>query len=131
MTDKADTAAPPDTRTTTLAFERTRLAYERTMMAWIRTGTALITFGFSVYKFFQFELKTVEAEPLFIGPRGFGLVLIAIGLMTLVIGSFEYSRDLKGLRAQYVGMPRSASVMVALVVGLLGFIALVAVLLRL
>jgi len=27
------------------------------MMAWIRTGTSLITFGFSVYKFFEFEMK--------------------------------------------------------------------------
>ena len=42
---------------TTLAFERTRIAYERTMMAWVRTATSLITFGFSVYKFFQFEMK--------------------------------------------------------------------------
>ncbi|MDH5246777.1 MAG: DUF202 domain-containing protein, partial [Betaproteobacteria bacterium] len=44
-------------RNTALAVERTRVAYERTMMAWIRTATALITFGFSVYKFFEFEMK--------------------------------------------------------------------------
>ena len=40
---------------TRLAVERTRLAYERTLMAWVRTGTSLISFGFTIYKFFEFE----------------------------------------------------------------------------
>jgi len=35
----------------------------RTMMAWIRTATSLITFGFSVYKFFQIELKSAAGRP--------------------------------------------------------------------
>ena len=91
------TTGPVNTATT-LAFERTRLAYERTMMAWVRTGTSLITFGFSVYKFFQFELKKGEVDPMVIGPRGFGIALIAIGLFALVLGAFEYKRDLKQLR---------------------------------
>jgi putative membrane protein len=112
---------------TTLALERTRVAYERTMMAWIRTGTSLITFGFSVYKFFQFELKQGEVEPMIVGPRGFGLALITIGLLALVVGTFEYSRDLKQLRASYAEMPRSMSSIVALVVGMLGLCALLAV----
>ena len=47
---------PADTGTR-LAIDRTRLAYERTMMAWIRTATSLITFGFSVYKFFQLDIR--------------------------------------------------------------------------
>jgi uncharacterized membrane protein YidH (DUF202 family) len=42
---------------TRLAIDRTRLAYERTMMAWIRTAASLISFGFTIYKFFQFEIK--------------------------------------------------------------------------
>jgi Domain of unknown function (DUF202) len=41
---------------TRLAVERTRLAYERTLMAWVRTATALISFGFTIYKFFEFEM---------------------------------------------------------------------------
>ena len=39
---------------TKLAVERTRLAYERTLMAWVRTSTSLISFGFTIYKFFQY-----------------------------------------------------------------------------
>ena len=42
---------------TRLAVDRTRLAYERTLMAWVRTATSLISFGFTIYKFFQLELK--------------------------------------------------------------------------
>jgi hypothetical protein len=45
---------------TKLSYDRTRLAYENTMMAWVRTATSLITFGFSVYKFFQFGVKRAE-----------------------------------------------------------------------
>ena len=51
-----------DSVATTLALERTRIAYERTMMAWIRTATSLITFGFSVYKFFEIEMKTGQTS---------------------------------------------------------------------
>ncbi len=83
---------------TTLAFERTRIAYERTMMAWIRTATSLITFGFSVYKFFEIEMKTAPPIAMLLGPRGFGLALIGIGLLSLVLGTVEHARDLRALR---------------------------------
>ena len=46
-------AASLDT-STKLAVERTRLAHERTLMAWVRTATSLISFGFTVYKFFDY-----------------------------------------------------------------------------
>ena len=40
---------------TELAVDRTWLAHERTLMAWVRTATSMISFGFTIYKFFQFE----------------------------------------------------------------------------
>jgi putative membrane protein len=115
---------------TRLAFERTRVAYERTMMAWVRTGTSLITFGFSVYKFFQFELAgKTGGEPL-IGARGFALVLIGVGLLSLLLGTIEHRRDLKAMRQDYPGMPRSMSTPVALLMAALGALALLAVIAR-
>jgi Domain of unknown function (DUF202) len=48
---------------TRLAMDRTRLAYERTMMAWIRTAASLISFGFTIYKFFQLEIKATAPNP--------------------------------------------------------------------
>ena len=119
----------PDTATT-LAFERTRIAYDRTMMAWIRTATSLITFGFSVYKFFQIELKTMPVDQMILGPRGFGIALIATGLLSMLIGLVEHVRDMRSLRRQYVAMPKSYTSIVAVVVGVLGLFALAAVVLR-
>jgi putative membrane protein len=123
-------AAPLPDAATTLAFERTRVAYERTMMAWVRTATSLITFGFSVYKFFEFELKNSPASQMLVGPRGFGLGLIFTGLLSMLVGTIEHARDLSTLRRRYVGMPRSFSGLVGIVVGALGICALVVVALR-
>jgi len=124
--------APPIGRSTMLAFERTRVAYERTMMAWIRTATSLITFGFSVYKFFEFELKGNPAlRTMVVGPRGFGLTLIGIGLLSLLFGTLDHARDLGALRRQWPGMvARSKAGLIALVIGGLGLMAMLAVFLN-
>jgi len=113
-----------------LALERTRVAYERTMMAWIRTATALITFGFSVYKFFELEMSGKSLSASGIGSRGFALVLIGIGLLSLLLGAVEHGRDLKMLRRLYPGMPRSMTQVIAILIAALGLFALVAVVLR-
>ena len=117
---------------TTLAVERTRVAYERTMMAWIRTGTSLITFGFSVYKFFEFEMKKdMPAVPMLVGPRGFGVILIGIGLFSLVLGTLDHANDMRALRRMYPGMSiRSKAGLIALAVGGLGLLAMLAALLN-
>ncbi len=101
MTDRTSISAPGLDTATRLALERTRVAYERTMMAWIRTATSLITFGFSVYKFFEIEMKTAPPVAMLLGPRGFGLALIGIGLLSLLLGRVEHGRDLRALRQQY------------------------------
>jgi putative membrane protein len=128
---------PPDTdgapvldTGTRLAYERTRVAYERTMMAWVRTGTSLITFGFSVYKFFQYEMEGRQVGGTLIGAREFALVLICIGLGSLILGTLEHRRDLKALAASYPGMPPSLSTAVALLMAALGALALWAVIAR-
>ena len=114
-------------RNTALAFERTRVAYERTMMAWIRTATSLITFGFSVYKFFEFEMKgNLTAAPMLMGPRGFGLTLIGIGLMALLFGTLTHARDLWALRQLYPATVRSYAALISLVIGGLGLMAMLA-----
>jgi putative membrane protein len=119
-------------RNTALAVERTRVAYERTMMSWIRTGTSLITFGFSVYKFFEFEMKReLPAVPMLVGPRGFGLILIGIGLFSLVLGTLGHASDMRALRQMHPGMTiRSKSALIALAVGGLGLLAMLAALLN-
>jgi putative membrane protein len=122
----------PLSRSTILAFERTRVAYERTMMAWIRTATSLITFGFSVYKFFEFEMKgNPSLQTMVVGPRGFGLTLIGVGLLSLLFGTLDHARDLGALRQQWPGMvARSKAGLIALVIGGLGLMAMLAAVLN-
>lgn len=76
---------------TRLAVDRTRLAYERTLMAWTRTAMSLISFGFTIYKFFQYlrEGRPV-AEAGILGPRGFALLMIGSGLAALVFATLEH-----------------------------------------
>jgi putative membrane protein len=117
---------------TRLAVDRTRLAYERTLMAWVRTATSLISFGFTIYKFFQFELKgqpPPNPERL-IGARGFALIMIATGLVALLLSTFEHRRSMQAMRAEFGHVPASTAAIVAALISLLGILAFVAVILR-
>jgi putative membrane protein len=117
---------------TQLAVERTRLAHERTLMAWIRTATSLISFGFTIYKFFQFlreEGQIVRPDRL-LGSREFAMLMILAGLAALVLATLQHRRNLKRLPADSAGSPYSLATAIALVVVALGFIGLFAVIFR-
>jgi putative membrane protein len=124
---------PPQLDTATrLAVERTRLAYERTLMAWIRTATSLISFGFTIYKFFQFEAGRngpVAAAHL-ISPRQFAMILIGSGLVALLFSTIEHRANMNRMRAEYGPQPRSVSALVAALVSIMGLLAFAATLLR-
>lgn len=125
------TKAPLDI-STRLAYDRTRLAYDRTLMAWIRTGTSLISFGFTIYKFFQFEVKKADLDitKTLIGPRQFAAIMIIIGIAALLLSTFQHRQSLKKLRAEYADVPLSTAMIVASLVSVLGVIALIAVIFR-
>lgn len=124
-----DTPAKIDTATK-LAYQRTRLAQDNAVLAWIRTATSLITFGFAVYKFFQIELKGSDRTAQLIGPRGFGLTMISLGLLSILLGTLEHRRAMKELRAQYPDLPRSTAGMLAALMAGLGIVALFVVIYR-
>jgi len=114
-----------------LAVDRTRLAHERTLMAWVRTATSLISFGFTIYKFFQYlqEKSEARADRLF-GPREFALVMIGIGLMALVFATVQHRRDVVQLRHWYPGVPYSLATILAGVLSILGIVAFLTVVFR-
>ena len=124
------TPAPTDVGTR-LAVDRTRLAYERTLMAWVRTAASMISFGFTIHKFFQYQLekgqKTLDDR--LIGPREFALIMIAIGILSLVVSTLQHRHSLASLRATYGGdvVPYSTATLVAGLFGFLGALALLAV----
>jgi putative membrane protein len=115
---------------TRLSYDRTRLAYENTMMSWVRTATSLITFGFSVYKFFQFDTKGAEQVERLVTPRGFALMMITFGLVSLLAGTIQHVTSIRQLRAEYPGVPRSVAALLAGLISILGLLALIAVIFR-
>lgn len=117
-------------RSTKLAVDRTRVAYDRTMMAWIRTGTSLISFGFATYKFFQFDAERLKPHDQLIGTRSFGLLMVAIGLSSLVLGTIEHWKNMRLLAQEYPNIPRSRTTLVAFLISAAGILALLAVIFR-
>ena len=103
MATAGATPTPTIPEATLLAVERTRLAHERTLMAWVRTATSLISFGFTIFKFFQYLHGEGMAEkpPQILGARHFALLMISTGLIALVIATIQHRASLRALRAQF------------------------------
>ena len=99
-------------------------------MAWVRTSTSMISFGFTIYKFFQFvqgDRSVPHAEKL-LEPRGVALVMILIGVGGLVLATIDYRHQLDVLRRDYDAYALShGSIVLAVAtmvagLGVLGFV---------
>ena len=116
---------------TRLAIDRTRLAHERTLMAWVRTAASLISFGFTIYKFFEYMRDSGGGTPRtgLIGPRELALMMLAIGVGSLVIATIQHRRDQLALRTQFGAavVPSSLATVTAALMGLLGTALLLSV----
>ena len=131
-------SAPKDRSTvlaeerTDLALQRTIIAMERTLMAWIRTALSMIGFGFTIYKFFQYQAEEIAAghirRPQ--APRNLGLSLIALGTLALAAATLQHRKFLKAIGASEKQNRISISVVVAMVVILIGLVTFYGVLLR-
>jgi putative membrane protein len=115
---------------TRLAIERTRIAHDRTMLAWIRTATSLITFGFTIYKLFQLE-KIAGPGDRVISARGFAIIMISIGLISLLMAAVNNRQNIRMLRELNPAVPRSRAALLAALIAILGILALVSVIGRL
>ena len=116
---------------TRLAVDRTRMAADRTLLAWVRTSTSLISFGFTIYKFFEYLRESQKVEPIgWLGPRGFALLMIGIGVVVLIIATIQHRRDMKELRTEYGVVRYSLATMLAALIGTLGVLGLLAVVFR-
>ena len=118
---------------TQLAVERTYLAHERTQMAWVRTATSLISFGFTIYKFFEFVRGQGQAVPRpgLVGPREFAMIMISTGIIALIMATIAHLRSMRAMRAHYGSLiPYSLSTVVAGLISLLGGFSLLLVYFR-
>ena len=131
----AATPPVPVSESTHLGIERTFLAHERTLMAWVRTSTSLISFGFTIYKFFQYlrESNQSTGPQQAFGPRHFAMVMLSVGVLCLVLATVNHSKSLAKLRARYGTdhVPSSQAVLLAGLIGALGVAGLVMMTLRL
>jgi len=119
-----------------LAVDRTCLAHERTLMAWVRTAVSLISFGFTVFKFFQYLREKNESQAVspLIQPRQFALMMICIGLVMLLLSTLQHWQYMKTLRKEYSDAfttpPYSLATVMAGLVSILGIVTLMDIVLR-
>jgi putative membrane protein len=131
-----ETSVELSSRRTGMSFQRTRLSADRTLMSVIRTSLSLISFGFTIFQFFrsmaqQGLLQRTEAA------RNFGVALVAAGIGMLVIGMIYHVQFMVGLRQLREAMtaeglvhgrshfPPSMTLMVAVLLLVFGFVAIV------
>jgi putative membrane protein len=118
---------------TDLAIERTFMAANRTMMAWVRTGTSLISFGFTMYKFLEATSLAEKAKSGLMqihSPRRIGLLLIAMGTASVIMGTIEYFHTVRQLDALSAKTykPLNLSLLLGAVVGVLGLFLFITIL---
>jgi putative membrane protein len=98
-------------------------------MAWVRTSTSMISFGFTIYKFFQFEQgRNAPANRGLLTPRDFALIIVGIGLAALLIATVQNRIEVADLRKHLE--KRSLAVLVAALVSIFGLLVLIATVVR-
>ena len=120
------------------AWIRTRMALERTLMAWVRTGTSLIGFGFTIVTFFE-SLRKMSELPAGVPDlhlsRYLGQALIVAGVLALVLSTWQYELEVRYLWSDQFApirgfterRKRTPALAIAILVALIGVVALVAV----
>jgi uncharacterized membrane protein YidH (DUF202 family) len=86
-----------------LAWMNAIMALQRTLMAAQRTAVALIAFGFTVAQVFRNLQAAVPPQFLVLGPhlpRNVGLLMIAAGVTSLVLFTWQYLRAVAYLESE-------------------------------
>lgn len=108
------------------------MAANRTLMAWLRTALSMISFGFTIYKFLNAAVqKQGDAIRLLReqGPRRLGLLLIAMGTVSMIMGTVEYVQTMNSLNRLSAAPHRivNFSVVMGGLIGVLGFLLFVTI----
>lgn len=102
------------------------MANERTFLAWLRTSLSLVTIGIGVAQLFKLhnDEKSIQHQTKFAKP--IGASIIAIGIMTLVLGFLRYFRVQELLLQEKFPVSRYSVTVIVTAVGLLIILALIA-----
>src|SRR5262245_43482511 len=60
-------------------------------------GPMMISFGFTIYKFFQFEIgkREAQASGRLLSPSGFALIMIGTGLIALAMSTIQHRQSMQ------------------------------------
>jgi uncharacterized membrane protein YidH (DUF202 family) len=98
-------------------------------MAWTRTSASLISLGFTIYKFFD-GLHPGQSN-VGNGSQLFAFAMICIGLISLLLASFQHIFNLQELDHNETPKPQSLALAVALLIFGLGVFGLIVISFRL
>jgi len=127
---KTSDSPPSGLDSTQMALDRIWLAHERTLMAWVRTAASMISFGFTVYKFFDFEKGPRTGGHGFLTPRDFAMAMVGIGLIALLLATVAHRRDTRRLNELLGGRRRSLAQAVAALLCVFGILVFFTALFR-
>jgi len=136
QSDAASISTELASRRTGMSFQRTRMSADRTLMSVMRTSLSLIGFGFTIFQVFHKAheagmLKSSDAA------HNFGIALVLLGITMLVVGIGYHVIYMVGLRRERTRLkadglihaesqfPLSLTLMVALLLLAIGFLAIV------
>jgi inner membrane protein YidH len=112
-----------------LALVRTALSSQRSLMAWMRTSASLYTFGFSIAKFTDYLEQQGQGVESSDSTRLLGLMLIAMGIVTVVFAVFEHAMRIRRMRQ--LGLPEVSQshrpTIAALALFVIGIVTLVGI----
>jgi len=90
----------------------------------------MISFGFTIFKFFQFEAgRGLPINAGVVTPRHFAIAMASIGLVALLIATIARRREIRAIAAQLEGR-HSLAELVAALVSLLGLAVLLSAIFR-
>jgi putative membrane protein len=136
-----DISVELSSRRTGMSFQRTRMSADRTLMSVIRTSLSLISFGFTIYQVFE-KMREHNVIAHAGSGRNFGVTLVGLGILMLIGGIAYHLQFMYGLRHTRDEMteaglihgqshfPVSLTLMTALILLLIGFVAIISMVFR-
>jgi len=118
-----------------MSFQRTRMSADRTLMSVIRTALSLIGFGFTIFQVFR-KAQDANLVAASNAPVHFGTALVALGILSLVVGigyHVTFMLELRRERADMTnqglihgrsGYPYSMTLGMAVILLVLGIMAI-------
>jgi len=103
------------------------LANERTYLAWVRTGIGIMAFGFVVVKFslfvkqIGFVLQTKVAAPAHGYSSIIGIILVALGVLSILFSFLQYRRTERQLKT---GTYRPTTLLTTMLTGVILLISI-------